>query len=224
MIIIRNNQRLPKPALLTIAAMGWIVVLYLCWVVGVDCVERAMFSLAAISGQITEIDPFNDRYIAHPWQTLAHTSLGLIFAILGPLQFASPIRQRFPAVHRWSGRVLAPSAIVVGIAAITMGLTMPVWGTPWNKVIVVVMGVFMVFAFARGVILARGKKFLLHREWMIRGFAAGIAVAWFRVMLDHVLLPSGMEFDVAWNIVMSTSFPIALIAAEIWIRLTRLKK
>ncbi|MDX1555146.1 MAG: DUF2306 domain-containing protein, partial [Xanthomonadales bacterium] len=204
MKIIRKNQRLPRPALLTIATLGWPFVLYLCWVVGVDCIERSMFALATLSGEITQIDPFQDRYIAHPWQTLVHTVLGVIFATLGPLQFASPVRTRFPVIHRWSGRILVPSAILVGIASITIGLTFPVWGDPRNWIIVVASGAFMVFAFGRGLLLARQKRFLLHREWMIRGFATGIAVAWFRVMLDEVLMPSGWDFNTAWNTVMWT--------------------
>lgn len=223
MVVIRGNQRLPKPALFTMATLGWMVVLYLCWVVGEDCYQRAQFALASLAGEIPQIDPFQDRYTAHPWQTLIHTGLGLVFAVLGPLQFASPVRRAFPVLHRLSGRIYVPSAILVGLASISMGFSFPVWGHSLNWVMVVAMGVFMVFAVIRGITLARAKRYLPHREWMIRGFATGLSVAWFRVMLEHVLPPMGLDFNTSWNIVIWTSTPILLIPAEIWIRVTRPK-
>ena len=87
---------MPRPVLMVIAAIGWALVLYLCGKVLADSWVRAKFALDALAGQIPELDPFNDRYTAHPYQTLAHTVAGLVFAVLGPLQFVSPIRSRFP--------------------------------------------------------------------------------------------------------------------------------
>lgn len=223
-MIIRDNLRLPKPFLLTIATLGWLLLLYLCWIMVNDGIMRSYFSIGVLAGAITDLDPFNNRYIEHPYQSIIHAGLGVLYAILGPLQFARPIRERFKKFHRVCGRILVPCAVVIGISAITIGFTFPVFGPPANKIIVVVAGAFMVYAFIRAVMYARQRKLIVHREWMIRGYAIGISVAWFRLMLNDVLQPAGLDFMTSWNIVMWTSFPLFAIAAEIWIFLTRPKK
>lgn len=223
-MVINNNQKLPKNVLLIFAALGWAILLYLCWIMVNDGIRRSYFAIGVLAGALTDLDPFNNRYIAHPYQTIIHAGLGIFYAVLGPLQFASPIRERFRKFHRVCGRILVPCALLIGISAITIGLTFPVFGHPSNKLIVIASGVFMMYAFIRAVIYARQRKLVVHREWMIRGYAIGISVAWFRFMLNDVLLANGLDFMTSWNIVMWTSFPLFLIVAEVWIRLTRTKK
>ena len=45
-------------------------------------------------------------YVEHLFIALAHFVPGIAFLLLGPLQFSATIRQRWPAWHRWSGRVV----------------------------------------------------------------------------------------------------------------------
>lgn len=223
MHIITHNKRLPQSILRVLVTIGWLCVIYLCWVILKDSLERAWFAIGALKGQIpSEINPFIDRYTAHPWQTLAHTGTGIVFAILGPLQFVAPVRRRFPLAHRISGRLFLPVAILNGIAAFVITLSFPVWGASVNRAISLVASAFMVFCFFHAFGLVRQRKFAQHREWMIRGFATGLGVALFRVVLNDVLPALGLEdFNQRWDIVMATSFPIMLVFAELWIRATR---
>jgi uncharacterized membrane protein len=222
MKVINSSRRLPESQLKVLAAFGWVAVLYLCWVVGQSSWERTMFSFGALAGVIPAIDPFNDRYTAAPVMTLLHTIPGLLFAILGPLQFMGPIRRRFPAIHRLSGRIFVPVGVVSGVGAFVMTFRLPIWGMSLNYLVSAAFAVVMVFAFIKAVMLARAKQFVAHREWMIRGFAIGIGVAFFRVMLNDVLPQMGMEdFTMRWNTVVSTSFLVTLTVGELWIRATR---
>jgi uncharacterized membrane protein len=224
MRVIKDNRRLPKAHLQKIAVVGWICVLYLAWVVGVDSWERTMFSFQAISGALPDLDPFNQRYIENPRLTLFHTIPGLLFAILGPLQFMGVIRRRIPMVHRMFGRVFLVIGITSGIAAFLITLRFPIWGMSLNTAISVTFSVFMVFAFINAFRHVMGRRFAIHREWMIRGFATGMSVAFFRVMLADVLPRMGVEnFDTRWNIVVAISFPLIVGVAELWIRATRPK-
>jgi hypothetical protein len=224
-MIIRDNLRLPKPALMAIASIGWLILIYLVWVILGDSIERSKFAIGAITGQIpAEINPFIDRYTAHPWQTLAHTGSGMIFSVLGPMQFMSPIRDNFRVIHRISGRIFLPFGILSGIAALIMGLSFPVWGMGWNQIITTVAAAFMVFAFIKAFTHIRKREIPAHRRWMMRGFAIGMGVALFRVFLDDVLQPMGLSFDDSWNIVLATCFPVSLGAAEFWIWATGPKK
>ncbi len=224
MQIITSNKRLPKAVLMVIATIGWAIVLHLCWRVLNDSWDRADFALKALAGQIPDLDPFNDRYTAHPYQTLAHTVAGIVFSVLGPLQFMSPVRSRFPLLHRISGRIFLPFGILSGVAALIIGLSFPVWGFTYNQAITSAWAVFMIFAFVNAFLLIRKRKFLLHREWMMRGFATGLAVAVFRLLEEDILEPMGYSFDDRWTIVMLVSLPLTLGATELWIRATRPKK
>jgi uncharacterized membrane protein len=223
-MIIRDNQRLPKSVLLFLASIGWLIVLYLAWEILVDSWERTKFAIGALAGQIPELDPFNNRYRAHPIQTMFHTVSGVVFAVLGPMQFMSPIRENFRIIHRISGRIFLPFGILSGVAALIMGLSFPVWGKGWNQLITTLWSIFMIFAFVKAYLHIRKREIKVHREWMIRGFAAGFGVSLFRVILNDVLPRMGYDFTQSWNIVMVISFPIIITVAEFWIWATRPKK
>ncbi|HSM05017.1 MAG TPA: DUF2306 domain-containing protein [Longimicrobiales bacterium] len=224
MRVITRNRRLPIVALWVLATMGWISVLYLAWVVATDSWDRTMFSFQAIAGRLPELDPFNQRYVENPRLTLFHTIPGMLFAVLGPLQFMGPIRRRFPRVHRVSGRVFVVIGILSGIAAFLIGFRFPIWGFGFNWTINAAASLFMVYAFVTAFRHAKARRFPVHREWMIRGFSIGLGVALFRVFLRDVLPRLGMEsFDDRWNTVVWISFPIMLGIAELWIRATRPK-
>lgn len=222
MRVIRDDRRLPKLSLQVISGLGWICVLYLAWVVGVDSWERTMFSFQAMSGTLPEVGPFDQRYADHPWWTLAHTVPGLLFAVLGPLQFVGPVRRSVPLVHRITGRVIVVIGIAAGISAFVMTFLFPTWGMPFNMVVTAAMSAFMVFAFVNAYRHVMARRFSVHREWMIRGFTTGLAVAYFRVMLNDVLPRMAVEsFSTRWNIAMPIAFPIMIAVAELWIRATR---
>ena len=114
-------------------------------------------------------------------------------------------------------------AMFSGLGAILMGFMFPVWGLTLNQGITLAAGVFMLFAFVKAFTHIRTRQIVRHREWMVRGFAAGLGVALFRVLLNEVLVPSGVDFTTSWNIVVAISFPIIVAAAELWIRATRPK-
>lgn len=224
MRIIKDDRRLPKSLLLVLAAVGWVCVLYLAWVISVDSWTRTMFSFQAIGGSLPELDAFNQRYAEHPWWTLAHTIPGLLFAVFGPLQFIGPIRRRVPLIHRISGHVIVVIGIAGGISAFVVTFLLPAWGSPFNMVMPALAAAFMVFAFGNAFRHVKARRFVVHREWMIRGFVAGLSVAFFRVLLRDVLPRMGIEdFTTRWNIVVQISWPIMLGAAELWIRATRPK-
>lgn len=222
MRVITDNRRLSRRTLTILASVGWAALLYLAWVVGQDSLERTRWSLEILGGGPTATDPFNQRYADHPVMTLFHTVPGLLFVTLGPLQFMGFVRRRLPVIHRASGRIFVVIGVTSGIAAFLMSVRFPMWGMSLNTLISAGFALFMTFAFINAFRHVKGRRFHLHREWMIRGFAAGMSVAFFRVMLDDVLPRMGVEsFDTRWNTVVVISFPIVLGIGELWIRATR---
>jgi uncharacterized membrane protein YozB (DUF420 family) len=166
---------------------------------------------------------FDSRFAAHPFLTLLHVGPGALFLLLAPLQFIGGIRRRYPAVHRWSGRLLAVIAICVALPALFFGLGAPIGGAGEQAAIAVFGGLFL-FAIVRAWIAIREKQEAVHREWMIRAFALAIAIAVIRVVgaaVDITLTPAGVRPPVIFVIALWIGWPLTILAAELWIRHTR---
>src|SRR6266508_3975713 len=53
-------------------------------------------------------------FIQHRVLTLVHIAPGLLFMLLGPLQFMPKLRARRPRFHRWCGRIFVAAGTVIG--------------------------------------------------------------------------------------------------------------
>src|SRR5215472_14334297 len=83
---------------------------------------------AASNPVAAQFAPLDDLFAHYPILTLIHILPGLLFMILGPLQFNSTIRARHIRWHRWSGRVFIVCSLVIGISALIMSFGMPAIG------------------------------------------------------------------------------------------------
>lgn len=165
---------------------------------------------------------FEARYHAIPYWTLAHCVCGILFMVLGPMQFVAASRNRFPQFHRWCGRVFfAASLVGVGSALVFLPL-LPVFGSLSTRVGVVVASGFFLLALFKGYTSVRRRQYALHREWMIRAFAIGLGISTFRVLIPLLMIPPiRASFPEAWDTVVWLGFTINITAAETWINLTR---
>ena len=95
------------------------------------------------------------------------------------------MRARYPAVHRWSGRVYVLAGLpLVGIPAMLIApfsefgasakISSFIWAMLWSAFTVL------------GYVMARRRKFAQHREWMLRSFVLVYGIAFYRVL--HILL------------------------------------
>ena len=60
------------------------------------------FRLTQLAGG-AEITPANARFFTSPLPVTVHIVSASLFAILGAFQFATGLRRRWPAWHRWAG-------------------------------------------------------------------------------------------------------------------------
>jgi uncharacterized membrane protein YozB (DUF420 family) len=81
------------------------------------------------------------------------------------------------------------------------------------------------FALIKGVVHIRAKEVALHREWMIRAFAIGLAVVTQRLIFIPALLAVADPTEGSVATLSPVSFMVAFVVhsslAEVWIRLTR---
>src|SRR5882724_3004732 len=173
-----------------------------------------------VAAQFAALD---DLFAHYPILTLAHIVPGLLFMLLGPLQFSPTIRARHLRWHRWSGRIFVICGVVIGISALVMSLDMPAIGGLNQAAATTLFATFFLFALCKAFWHIRRSEIPLHREWMIRAFSIGIAVATIRPIIGMFFATSrfsGLNPREFFGIAFWIGFVLHLIAAEAWIRAT----
>ena len=165
------------------------------------------------------------HFANHATLTLAHVLPAMLFMVLGPLQFVRGLRAKYPQVHRWSGQIFMTASTVVGVTGLTMAFGKTIGGVD-EKAAITLFGTFFLIALAKALWHALRREFAQHREWMIRGYAIGLAVATIRPIMGTFFAaallrghaPEPKEF---FGTAFWIGFTLQTIAAEIWINYTR---
>jgi uncharacterized membrane protein len=171
-----------------------------------------------------QLGALDDLFAHYPVLTLIHIVPGLLFMLLGPVQFSATIRARHLGWHRWSGRVFVACGFVIGISALIMSFGMPAIGGVNQATATTLFGSYFLVALSRAFWLIRRGEVAPHREWMIRAFSIGLAVATIRPIMGIFFATSGLSgltprefFGIAFWI----GFVLHLMAAELWIHATQ---
>jgi uncharacterized membrane protein len=199
----------------------WTGVILLALIGIASVLRRALFLKAIFEPGHPPYRPDVDAGFAqHPLLTLAHITPGLLFMVLGPLQFVATIRTRRPTLHRWIGRIFLVCSLIIGVTALAMGLTMPIGGVTESAAITIFGSLFL-FALWKAYGYVRRRQFALHREWMIRAFAIGLAVATVRPIVGVFFATSRFTHLTPHNFFGTAfwlGFTLQTIAAEVYIR------
>jgi len=179
---------------------------------------------AAASVAYFRHDFFNPRYGEFPRVVGVHVVLGGLYLVLAPLQFLTGSRGRALAYHRWAGRALATSGVIVGATVTFILVFIP--GGGWREQVAVgPFAVFFLVALGTAVYYIRSGSVALHREWMIRAFAVGLGIATQRVLFVALKLafvghrrPELEEIVFFMTLSFLMAFVLHLAVAEVWIR------
>jgi uncharacterized membrane protein len=169
-------------------------------------------------------EPYNPGFLKLPVVTTLHIILGAIYLAFAPIQFMKRVRARWLNYHRWAGCVLVAIGLVVGVTALIMGFVIPFSG--WSeRVVMGVFGSLFLFSLVKGFLEVRAGNIAQHREWMIRAFAIGLAIATMRLIFIPALLLSvdpTEERIAAFSIIAFTlAFVLHSVVAEVWICVMR---
>ena len=171
----------------------------------------------------SEVAKMDGSFAQHRFATYLHVIPGGIFLALAPLQFSRRLRGQYPRFHRWSGRLLLLDAVVVTASALFFGVIVPYAGPP-ESVAIIVIATFFIFALGRGFVAIRQGAVERHREWMIRGFAAALAISSIRLVgafLDLFFTPLGLPLPEGFVLSLWIGWASTVSFAELWIRRTR---
>jgi uncharacterized membrane protein len=160
----------------------------------------------------------------YPVLTLVHILPGLLFVVLGPLQFSSTFRKRHLQWHRRSGRILFLCGTVIGVSALVMSFAMPSIGGVNQAAATTLFSLWFLFALGKAFRHVLRRETRRHREWMIRAFSIGLAVATIRPIIAVFFATSvfsGLTPYEFFGAGFWIGFVLHLIAAEVWIQWTR---
>ena len=152
---------------------------------------------------------------------MIHIVPGLLFVTLGPLQFNATLRSRHLRWHRASGRVYLASAYIIGVSALIMSFVVPAIGGLNQAAATTFFSIFFLFALSKALWHVLHREIALHREWMIRAFSIGLAVATIRPIVGIFFATSrlsGLTPREFFGIAFWIGFVVHLIVAEAWIR------
>jgi uncharacterized membrane protein len=166
---------------------------------------------------------FDQAFTPRPGLTLLHIVPGLMFMILGPLQFVAKIRVKHLNLHRWCGRIYVASGLLVGVTALILGIVVG-FGGPTETAAVTFFSLLFLIFLGLGVFRIRRSEVSAHREWMIRAFALGLAVTTMRPIAAILLALTDMSFSEILGISFWLGFSLHLIVAELWVNITRTKQ
>ena len=205
--------------------IGWGIVIALALITSVAAIGRFV-TLTSGAEQKTPIDAsgtFDVRYSQNPVLTNLHMLPGVIFMILGPLQFSRRIRAKWLGFHRWSGRVFLVIGLAGAIFGMALAIRLPAFGGLNTTVATYFFGLIFVFCAMKAYYHVRRREILLHREWMMRAFAIGLGVSTIRIVVAVFVILAHQRMEEVFGIAFWLGWSINLIAAEVWINLTRVR-
>lgn len=214
--MLRVMQRGRWPVVTVLALIGIVVV-----------VLRTIRLLPAFMAgplPLSDPPPLDYMFAQFSWLTLMHILPGLVFMVIGPLQFNRRLRTKYPALHRISGRLFVVCSLIIGVTALVMSIVMPAIGGVTQATATALFALYFLFALVKAFWHIRQRQVAAHRAWMVRAFAIGLAVATIRPLVGIFYATSRMsglapaEF---FGIAFWLGFVLHVIVAESWLKLTR---
>ena len=205
----------------------WVAVIFLAFIGIAVAARRSIVLLkpGALSARNNPAAEMDSSFADRRTLTLTHILPAMLFMVLGPLQFVRSLWSKHPRIHRWCGRIFLTASAVVGVTGLKLAFGKTIGGVD-EKAAITLFGTFYLIALAKALWHALRREFAQHREWMIRGYAVGLAVATIRPIMGTFFAaamlrghrPDPHEF---FGTAFWIGFTLQMMAAEIWINYTR---
>ncbi len=141
----------------------------------------------------THVPPFLQARIAsHAPSLYLHFLGGSAALVLGALQMSTLLRQRWPRLHRWMGRLYLTAVLLAGLAGLQMA-SVAVGGLVAQTGFAT-MAVLWLGSALMGYRAIRRGDVRAHRNWMMRNYALTLAALTLRLYLGITLAGLQMDF------------------------------
>jgi uncharacterized membrane protein len=212
------------------AARFWFVVAVLGQLVFAFAVA-SFYGLTALRGDFHGWS----KFITHGWvpgdhmgnfAVAMHVTSAVVVMLAGAVQLIPRVRNRFPAFHRWNGRIYIVTACALGIAGLYMTWVRGSIGDLSQHIGGSLNAVLIWLCAAMALRYAVARDFKTHRRWALRLFLVASAAWFYRIafFLTLIIFNGPFGFDPAtftgpFPTVMSFAqylFPLAVL--EIYLR------
>jgi uncharacterized membrane protein len=131
------------------------------------------------------------RLGAAPLSHWLHSLAGVLFGLLGPLQFARALRARFGALHRLWGRVFVVAGLIMALSGLSLLSQVDSIATQLLDISRAIFSAALIAALVQGVRAALVRNHAAHRAWMIRAYAVGMGGATVALVMFPIYLATG---------------------------------
>ena len=157
------------------------------------------------------------KFAVVPGSLFFHALGGVLFGLLGPLQFAGVLRRRFGRLHKITGRVFVASGLLLGLSSLRLLAEFPDASTWVLLSARLAAGLGMSLALIWAVIAIRQGRVARHRAWMIRAYAVGMGSATISFIMLPIFLITGKPVEgYAADLLFVASWLINISIAE-WV-------
>lgn len=125
--------------------------------------------------------PLNPDIALHRLSVVVHALPGAVALLIGPFQFLTVVRVRYPRAHRIAGRIYLGSVVVAAIAAY-FAAAFSVSGFPAQVAFVILATAWLATLTCAYRAIRRGDV-RRHRIWMVRNYSLTFAAATLRLYL-----------------------------------------
>lgn len=150
----------------------------------------------------------------NPW-IFVHASAASTALLLGPTQFVSAVRRRWPRAHRWMGRAYIVGCIFGGVSGVVLARgvsTGPIAAAGFGM-----LGLLWLYTTTNGLLTARAGEFVAHRQWLIRSFALTFGAVTLRLYLPLSQI-MGVDFIMAYRAIAWLAWVPNALMAELYVR------
>lgn len=122
----------------------------------------------------------------------AHVLLASVLTLAGLMQLIPPLRRRFPALHRWTGRVFLVVAIFMALSGVWLTVVRGTQLSSISAVAILINSVLILIFAALAWHNAVKRRIDTHRKWAMRTFMVVSGVWFLRVgLMGWVIVNQG---------------------------------
>jgi uncharacterized membrane protein len=169
---------------------------------------------------INTFDAIDIRYVPLGVATVLHVLPGLIFLLIGLVQFMPALRRHALPLHRWMGRIFIISGLTSGISVLWLSVRLPAMGGMLTLVGTTIFAIAMMTCLITAYRAIRRMDVRRHRSFMIRAYAIGSAVATTRLVGLIGTKFLGLDFITYFGYWLWIAMLIHIIVAELIVKRT----
>lgn len=189
------------------------------WLLMLGSVMIAVASLRYFAPHPLIPPDIGKNLMLRPW-IFVHAGAASTALLVGPFQFVTRLRARFPKAHRWTGRVYVVACLFGAVSGLFLAA-----GTNAGPIAQAGFGMLGVCWFVANVQawrMAMAGRFAEHRRWMVRSFAMTFAAVTLRLYLPIAPI-MGYAFMPAYIAISWLAWVPNLLVAELYLNWARLR-